>query len=93
MARDRDKRKIIWPSYFDVKLSRADGRRLKKASCIENPDIQKISDALRSLNLKHEVQSDKSFPSRWFKKEGRVLVETDMTKMKLLNAISNKLKK
>lgn len=93
MARDRDRRKVVWPSYFDVKLSKAAGRRLRKAFCIDNPDTQKISDALRSLNLKHEVQSDKAFPSRWWKKEGRVLVDTDMTKVKLLQTIGKKLQK
>jgi len=93
LVRERDKRKVIWPSYFDVKLSKAGGRRVKKGFCTENPDLEKLSQAIKSLNLKFEVESDKSFPSRWWKKEGRILVSTEMTKSELLNVIGQKLNK
>lgn len=92
MARDRDDRKVVWPSYFDVRLSRAGGRRIPKAFCVENPDLGMISNAVKSLKLKFEPQQDKAYPSKWWKKEGRLLIETDMKKPKLLMAIGKKLK-
>jgi signal recognition particle subunit SRP19 len=93
LVRERDSRKVIWPSYFDVRSSRADGRRIPKAFCVENPDLNMMSNAVRSLNLKFEAQQDKAYPSRWWKKEGRLLVATEMKKPKLLLAIGKKLKK
>jgi signal recognition particle subunit SRP19 len=93
MVRERDKRKVIWPSYFDVRLSRAGGRRIPKALCMENPDIPAVSAAAKSLNLKFETQPEKAYPSRWWKKEGRLLVSTNMKKSELLAAIGKKLKK
>jgi signal recognition particle subunit SRP19 len=92
LARERDSRKIVWPSYFDVKLSRGEGRRIPKAFCVENPDLVMISNALKSLNIKFETQQEKAYPSKWWKKEGRVLVDTQMKKPKLLLAIGKKMK-
>lgn len=93
MVREKENRKVIWPSYFDVRLSRAGGRRIPKAFCIENPDLTAISLAAKSLNLKFEAQPEKAYPSRWWKKEGRLLVSTNMKKPALLAAIGKKLKK
>jgi len=92
LVRERDSRKVVWPSYFDVRLSRDGGRRIPKAYCVENPDLQMLSNALKSLNMKFEAQQDKAYPSRWWKKEGRLLVETQMKKPKLLLLIGKKLK-
>lgn len=92
MVRERDSRRVVWPSYFDVRLSRADGRRIPKAFCVENPDLQMISSAAGALKLKFEAEQDKAYPSRWWKKEGRLLVDTDMKKPKLLLMIGKKLK-
>ncbi|MDH4123495.1 MAG: signal recognition particle protein Srp19 [Thermoplasmata archaeon] len=92
MARERDRGKIIWPSYFDIRLPESGGRRVKKALCIENPDIEKLSEALKKLNLKFEIERDKAYPSKWWKKEGRLVVDTDMKKSALLTAIGKKLK-
>ena len=92
MARERESRKVVWPSYFDVRLSRAGGRRIPKAFCVENPDLNMISNALKSLNIKFEAQQDKSYPSRWWRKEGRLLVDTQLKKPKLLLTIGKKLK-
>ena len=93
MVRERDRRKIVWPSYFDVRLSRANGRRVPKAICVEKPDLSMLSEALQSMNLDFEIQKDSSFPARWWRREGRALVDTDIPKMELLTAIGKELKK
>lgn len=93
MARDRDRRKILWPSYFNVKLSRAQGRRIPKAYCIENPNVDAISAVLKSLKYSFEVEPGKAFPSKWWKNEGRIVVDTDMAKTQLITEIGKKLKK
>jgi len=92
LVRERDCRKVVWPSYFDVRLSRAGGRRIPKAYCVENPDLNMISNALKSLSIRFEAQQEKSYPPRWWKKEGRLLVDTQLKKPKLLMVIGKKLK-
>lgn len=93
MVRERDKRKVIWPSYFDSRLSRDNGRRIKKSCCIEKPDLERLSQVLKSMNLKFEIERDKKHPARWWENEGRILVETDMPKSELIEAIGSRLKK
>lgn len=92
MVRERDRRKAIWPTYYDIRLSRAEGRRLPKRFCLENPDIDSISGALKALKMDFEIEEDKAFPSCWWKREGRALVNTDLPKTKLLLEIGRKLK-
>lgn len=93
MVRERDKRKVIWPSYFDSRLSRDAGRRTKKSVCIEKPDIEQLAQVLKSMNLKFEIERDKKFPARWWESEGRILVETNVPKSKLIEAIGNRLRR
>ena len=51
-----------------------------------------ISNALKSLSIRFEAQQEKSYPPRWWKKEGRLLVDTQLKKPKLLMVIGKKLK-
>lgn len=93
MARERDRRKVIWPSYFDSRLSRNAGRRAKKSVCIEKPEIEQLAQVLKSMNLKFEIEYDKKFPARWWEGEGRILVETNISKSELIEAIGNRLRR
>lgn len=93
LVHERDRRKVIWPSYFDSRLSRDAGRRARKSYCIEKPDIERLSLVLKSMNLKFEVEKDKKHPARWWENEGRIRVETNMPKSKLIEAIAIRLRK
>ena len=93
MARDRDRRKVIWPSYFDIGLSRAEGRRVPKAQSIDNPDIEKLADAAKRLRLDFDMEREKAYPSRWWKREGRLLIDSELPKTELLVKIGKTLKK
>jgi len=59
---------------------------------MENPDIAALSKSLEKLDLSFEVEKEKAYPSRWWKKEGRILVDIEMPKTKLLTEIGKKLK-
>lgn len=93
MARDRDKRKIVWPSYFDIGLSRAEGRRVPKAQSIDSPDLEKLAEAAKKLKLIFDTEPGMAYPSRWWKKEGRLLVDSELPKTELLMKIGKTLKK
>ncbi len=89
----KNKRWVVWPSYFDAGLKRNQGRRVNRKDAVESPTVQMISDALKAIGVEHEIDGDAGFPSQWFRKEGRVFVDNKMSKRELLKAICDKMKK
>lgn len=78
---------VLWPSYLDARLKRKEGRRVPKKEAVESPTIQMISDALHSLGIEHEIDEAASYPSRWYRREGRVLVDNSLRKDEILRKI------
>ncbi|MCL5678589.1 MAG: signal recognition particle protein Srp19 [Candidatus Thermoplasmatota archaeon] len=88
----KNKQWVLWPSYFDIRLKRKEGRRIPKKSAIESPNIQMISDALKSLGIDHEMDENASYPSQRYRKEGRVFVSSTVKKTEIIKAVSRKLR-
>ncbi|MCG3218746.1 MAG: signal recognition particle subunit SRP19/SEC65 family protein [Candidatus Heimdallarchaeota archaeon] len=66
---------VIYPEYFDVNLSRAEGRRISRNKAVENPSINKLSFVSSKLKLNYTVQKDKYYSKRWWNRQGRIIVE------------------
>ena len=82
---------IVWPAYINSEHTRKEGRRLSLKDSVENPKLREITQVLRKLKLEHTV--DKAFPSSWWEKSGRVIVEHDYeSKLDLLRKISSNIK-
>ncbi|MCS7103426.1 MAG: hypothetical protein NZ992_06060, partial [Candidatus Korarchaeum sp.] len=81
-------KKVIYPSYFDSKLSRKSGRRVPKGLSVRGPTLQDVINALKSLSIDFEVEKDKKRPSRWYRFEGRVLVDHKGRKEELLKLLA-----
>jgi signal recognition particle subunit SRP19 len=92
MTVDPEKAQILWPSYFDVRVTREGGRKVPKKNAIEAPTAHMIYEAVKALELDCILELDKSYPRRWHKKEGRVLVEPTMAKRDLISKVAQKLK-
>ncbi len=75
MAYDDDNAIMLWPEYFDINRSRAEGRRLPKNLCVENPDLDIIAKGAMILDLEYKIIEDKSYPSNPTMKAGCVRVE------------------
>lgn len=84
---------VLWPAYLDMKLKREQGRRVAKKEAVDSPTVQMISDALRSLGIDHEVDEAASFPSRWYKKEGRILVDNKLGKAEILKRVAAEIRR
>jgi len=82
---------VIYPIYFDKKVSRKDGRKVTKKQAIEKPAIDDIFKAAKSLGLNPEIEKEVSYPSRHWKNEGRVVIDQKDSKNNLLRKISKKL--
>jgi signal recognition particle subunit SRP19 len=53
---------IIWPIYFDVNKSRAEGRRVPKNQAVQSPKIAEIKEATDKLGLQNETNLEAHFP-------------------------------
>lgn len=90
VSRDEDKY-VIWPIYFDKSISRLNGRKISKKQAVDKPSLDEIKKAAKSLGLNPEIEENASYPGRFWKKEGRVLVDKKHSKAKILRQIADKL--
>jgi len=83
---DRDSY-ILWPIYFDKKVSRKKGRRVAREMAVSHPSVDAIYKAAQKLGLNPRIEK-KSYPSRWWKKEGCILVERKKSKTEILQDVA-----
>ncbi|MFT0899658.1 signal recognition particle subunit SRP19/SEC65 family protein [Candidatus Methanoprimaticola sp. MG2] len=88
MAYDPDVAITLWPEYFDINLTRAEGRRLPKSLCVPNPNLDIIAKGAMILDLEYEIREDMSYPKMPRAKHGCVKVEKGkLTKTEILPQI------
>jgi signal recognition particle subunit SRP19 len=92
MTVDPEKAVVLWPSYFDSKVSLREGRKVPRSEATEAPTAQMIYEAVKALGLDCILELEKSYPRFWYRREGRVLVEPTMTKPELMSKVAAKLK-
>ena len=94
MAYDDDNAIVLWPEYFDISRSRAEGRRLPKSLCVDKPDLDIIAKGAMILDLEYKIIEDAAYPSNSNEKNGCVRVEKGkMNKTTLLSKIGETLVK
>jgi len=84
---------IIWPIYFDVNKSRAEGRRVPKNMAVQSPKIAEIKESADKLCLQNEVNLEAHFPKMPWAKSGMLLVEKKEAKEKIIQKIAKQLMK
>lgn len=92
MTVDPEKAIVLWPTYFDLRATRGEGRRVAKKNAVEAPTAQMLFEAVKSLGLDCILELEKSYPRFWYKGSGRVLVEPKMDKVQLVTKVASKLK-
>lgn len=93
MPLKKEKFIVIYPEYFMSKNTRAEGRRVSKRLARASITVEDIEKAAKTLGLKPIVEKDKSYPRFWYKKRGRVLVDSTMSKTELLKKMCQVLPK
>jgi signal recognition particle subunit SRP19 len=84
---------IVWPVYINSNHSRKEGRKLSLEESVEEPKLREINQALRRLKLQYTAENNKSFPSSWWEKSGRVVVTHDYeSKLELLRKLASTIK-
>lgn len=90
VSRD-DGKLVLWPIYFDRAEPRP-WRRIPKDLAIENPTAQAIANVCAELRLHPVLEKDVSHPKRWWKEEGRVLIDVRGAKGVLIQQIAEMLR-
>ena len=84
---------IIWPAYFDISKSRAEGRRVPKNQAIISPKITEIKEAADKLNLQNEINLEARFPKNHWAKTGMLLIEKEEAKEAIIKKLAKQLLK
>ena len=90
VSRGEDKY-VVYPIYFDKLVSRLSGRKVSSKYAVDKPSLEDISKAAKSLGLNPVLEKEVAYPSRNWKKEGRILIDKKDSKAKLLVQIANRL--
>ncbi|MDO5851892.1 MAG: signal recognition particle subunit SRP19/SEC65 family protein [Methanobacteriaceae archaeon] len=84
---------IIWPAYINSQLTRKQGRKISKDECVKEPKNRELNSAAKKLNLNRKVEGNKSYPSSWWEKSGRIKVEHDMkSKQELIRVMAKQIR-
>jgi len=79
--------RILYPCYFNAALKRNEGRRVAISSAVRDPTIADLERAVKRTGLRFRIEQ-KHYPSRWWVKEGRILVEWTESKEKLVKKVA-----
>ena len=80
MAYDVDVAITIWPEYFDINRTRAQGRRVPKSLCVANPNLDILAKGAMILDLEFEVFENMSYPQAPRSKHGCIKIEKGIMK-------------
>lgn len=58
--------RIVYPIYFDKKVSRANGRKVSKELAVDMPDIDEIARVMKHFKIPFFVEINKRHPRDFF---------------------------
>ena len=62
---------VLWPHYFDRRLSRAEGRRVKSELAVKEPDAKWVEAAARKAGLDATLEEKAHHPSLQLMREAQ----------------------
>ncbi|NYT07401.1 MAG: signal recognition particle protein Srp19 [Methanomicrobiales archaeon] len=82
--------RILYPCYFNAGLTRSEGRRVPRSRAIRDPTLADVEKAVKRCRLRYRTEQ-KSHPAYWWKNEGRIVVNWEQGKEKLLATVAGSL--
>jgi signal recognition particle subunit SRP19 len=89
--RKLDNKAIIWPVYFDVNKSRAEGRRVNRGQAVVYPKIVEIKEAADKLGLENEINLEARYPRAPWTKSGMLIVAKSEPKEDVIQKLAKQL--
>ncbi|MDW8118481.1 MAG: signal recognition particle subunit SRP19/SEC65 family protein [Archaeoglobaceae archaeon] len=81
---------VIWLANLEAKKTRAEGRKIPKRFAVPNLRFQELTQACKELGLNFKAEN-KKYPRSWWEESGRVVVEGNANKTKIMIEIANKI--
>jgi len=78
---------ILYPCYFNVSLTREEGRRVPRTLGAKGPVAGDIEHALKRLGIACEIE-ERHHPAHWARHEGRVLATWNGKKEALIKKVA-----
>ena len=79
--------RILYPCYFNASLMRSQGRRIPRSRAVKDPSLADIERAVKRCGVRYRTEQ-KSHPSFWWKREGRIVVAWEQPKEQLLKKVA-----
>ena len=96
MARRRgrqDQPLVIWPCYFEARLSRAKGRRVRRDLAVKVPKVEELMKAVKDEGLDAKLELKAAHPRFWTSSnKGRVRVVYKGAKEELLTRVAQRIR-
>ena len=91
---ERNKYWTIYPEHIDYRFSRRLGRKISLDYAVDDPSLEEIADACKSLKIPYVIESDKCHPGNWIERKGRIRVPkmTKISKRKFLKLLAYRIK-
>jgi len=86
---------VIWCSYFNEEIPLSKGRRIGKKHALKSPTLEMLTNAAKDAGFVFDVEADKAFPSQWWEKEGRIIVNRSrdhLSKTKIINQLAKQMR-
>ncbi|MFW9772263.1 MAG: signal recognition particle subunit SRP19/SEC65 family protein [Promethearchaeota archaeon] len=92
--RSRKPYTIFWPQYFDLKKTRAGGRRVPRKFAIEKVHSNDLYNAAKGLGYDVQHETQYKYPRAWWDDPGRIIIDLKgKKKSKVLIELAKELKK
>lgn len=84
--------RFLYPCYFNVELTRSEGRRVAKTLAVASPNLAQVARAAKQCDLTVlDEERDVRHPTHWFSSDGRLRIEYEGSKEELLQKVAHKL--
>lgn len=85
---------ILYPEYFNSKISRGKGRRVSLKNSVPSPTVEELALISKRLGYDFETTAESSYPGNWWNKQGRLLItKNDLKKNEVIKTIAKILSK
>ena len=92
VIKGKETRIILWPSYFNKHISRANGRKVGRKKGVPSPKVQDVFHAAKDAGYEVVLENEAAYPRFWYNQEGRVLISSKQKKSLVVRKVAAKLK-
>ena len=89
----RKDKQILWPAYFDIELTRLQGRRIAKNFALKGVKVEEIFEVAKELDLEPVLHANTAHPRQPWVKRGAVLIDKKEPKTLIVKDMARRIRK